>query len=382
MRSSSRTRFASRSSGFTTYLSKANPWIALGLGCMAGILLTLCLVAVVGGLLLFDLQIPVPRRSHTIRLTRTPVAVGDAVRPITEVTPVQSATESLPAIPTPTSGCGQPTLKLGAAQFRIQSIFRAADGSLVVPLDTPEVAYWLEGTNTNHVFGLSPTVDNLALPTTLQPGDEAVLIWADCRSEAYVVTAVETSQANDSSLFDQATAGMTVFVQTDPGGAGLIIRGGPAEVPAITTDMPLPPDPLITGTEVPVSATDMPPSSGPSVTETEVLVIATSTPPPPGTIVREAEVSFLEKAVSADGQSLQVGISILNYGAAAFTVSAGDVSLTPENAAPLAPLSTEPALPREVGPGATETFYFTFPQPASGAVVFKIFDAEFDLEDF
>jgi hypothetical protein len=115
---------------------------------------------------------------------------------------------------------------------------------------------------------------------------------------------------------------------------------------------------------------------------TEVLVIVTDTPAPPGTPVIEAEVTFLETLTSADGATIQVGVSVLNYGASAFTLSASDVSLTPENVAPIAPTSAEPPLPLEVGPGATETIYFTFPRPPSNTAVFKVLTVEYDLEDF
>src|SRR5919108_1063832 len=68
-----------------------------------------------------------------------------------------------PVIPTmfiPTPDCGSPTLVLSTSTFQIQNITPAPDGSLAVPSDTSGIAYWVEGTNTNYVFVLSPTPDN------------------------------------------------------------------------------------------------------------------------------------------------------------------------------------------------------------------------------
>jgi hypothetical protein len=104
--------------------------------------------------------------------------------------------------------------------------------------------------------------------------------------------------------------------------------------------------------------------------------------PAPGASGIQAEVSLLETSTSADGTTIRVGVSILNTGATAFKVSTSDVSLTPEGATPQAPTSAEPALPREIMPGASEMIYFTFPRSSSGKAILKIFDIEFDVEGF
>jgi hypothetical protein len=335
MRPLPRSRLASNSDKVIPRAPTTTPWLTIGLSCAVVTVIALCCVVGLGGLFLFNLRSSLGSRSYTIRPTR---AVGSATVPTPIAPPAQPSPNMTPAASTPIPACGQPTLILGSTQYRIEVITPAADNSLTVPPDSPEVAYWLEGTNANRVFGLSPTPNNLAWSTSLKAGDETTFIGEDCTPETYVVKAVETGPLNNPALFDQATAGLTLLLQTGPG-EGLIIQGSPAEV----------------------------------------LVIVTDTPPPSGTVLREAEISFLEKTVSPDGQSLQVGISIFNYGAAPLTVSAGDVSLSPDNAALL---NAEPALPREIGPGITETFYFTFPLSGSDEAILKIFDAEFDLADF
>src|SRR5262245_54414902 len=66
-------------------------------------------------------------------------------------------------LPTPVPACVQPTLTLGTTKFVIKTIARAADGSVAVPADLPDAAYWVDGTNVNYVFALSPASANLSL---------------------------------------------------------------------------------------------------------------------------------------------------------------------------------------------------------------------------
>jgi hypothetical protein len=90
----------------------------------------------------------------------------------------------------------------------------------------------------------------------------------------------------------------------------------------------------------------------------------------------------LETTTSADGTTIKVSVSIQNYGAAAFTLSTSDVSLTQQDGTSLNMVSSEPPLPKEIAPGATETIYFTFPRPASPTATLKIFTVEYDIEGY
>ena len=98
---------------------------------------------------------------------------------------------SLFAPPIPTPQCVQPMLTLGTTQFQIQSIARAADGSVVVPPDRSDVAYWVEGTNINYVFALNPTSNSLTLKDVLKQNEVAKIVWADCGADEYVVKSIE-----------------------------------------------------------------------------------------------------------------------------------------------------------------------------------------------
>ena len=252
------------------------------------------------------------------------------------------ATETpfIPTLSIPTPDCGSPTLVLGGTTFQIQSIVPAPDGSLAVPAEPSGVAYWVEGTTTNYVFVLSPTPENLASMSTITVGSTAKATWKDCNSTTYSLAAPQQGSLNLSTFPDQSVEGITVFFQTDASGAGFVFNGELAEQEIST---------------IPTAA------SGSEI---------------------QAEISLLETTASADLTTIRVGISIQNYGVAPFTVSAGDVSLTQPDGAPLAMTASEPPLPKEIGAGSTETIYFTFPRPSSPTSTLKILGIEYDLEGY
>jgi len=234
--------------------------------------------------------------------------------------------------PVPTPACVEPVLTLGAAKFRIRSIARAADASVSVPRDTPDVAYWVEGTNINYVFALSPSADSLALKDTLKVGEEAVITWADCMADAYQVEAIESGPLDLAALTDQATGGLTVFVQAGSADTGLVVHAIRPVPEAVET---------------------------PALTEEGAI---------------QADIAFSETTTSADGKTISMGLTITNVGATAFAIAPGDISLTPEGGEPLAPLSVEPALPQGVQPGASVALQITFPRPGTNVAVLKILD--------
>jgi len=259
--------------------------------------------------------------------------IFQALTPSTE-TPV------IPAMFVPTADCGLPTLVLGATTLQIQRIDPVADGSLSVPPDTTGIAYWVEGTDTNVVLVLSSTAENQALLSSLAAGSSAKVTLTNCNSTTYNLVAAEQSPASVSTLLDQSVSGITIFVQSDPSTASLVVRGELTEEQFSTINTPA------TGTEI------------------------------------QAEISLLETSISPDGTTIRVGISIQNYGASAFTLSGSDVSLTSQDGTALTMVNSEPALPKEIGPGATETIYFRFPHPASQTATIKILDIEYELEGY
>jgi hypothetical protein len=252
---------------------------------------------------------------------------------------VLSACQAAPA-PAPTPQCVRPTLTLGSTQFPIETLARAADGSLALPADKPGAAFWIEGTSVNYVFALNPTANNAALKDALKSGDTAKIVWADCGADEYVVKSVEAGLPEQSVLYDQSHGGLTVFVPGGSSGGALTITGARPQAAAVET-----------------------PGPGEAPTETNEV---------------QADLSFLGNTTSPDGKSVQITLTITNTGSAAISLTANDLSLTAENAAPLAPTSVEPSLPQTIPPGAGATFAITFPHPGANIAVLKILTISLD----
>ncbi len=89
-------------------------------------------------------------------------------------------------------------------------------------------------------------------------------------------------------------------------------------------------------------------------------------------------MSFLGNTTSPDGKTVQITVAITTTGATPLSLTPNDISLTAENAAPLAPLSVEPALPQEIKPGAGATFSITFSHPGVNTAVLKILTFSLD----
>ena len=255
------------------------------------------------------------------------------------VAPTATETPFVLTLIVPTPDCGAPTLVLGSNTFQIETVLPAADGSLSIPPDKSGIAYWVDGTNSNYTFVLSPTPENLAMMAALTAGSTAKVTWSNCNSTTYTLSTPEQVSFNAAALPDQTVNGITVFVQTDASGASFVLRGELSEE-QISTFNTLAPEEV------------------------------------------QAEISLLETTASPDGGSIRVGVSILNYGASAFTLSATDVTLTQVDGTPVGMLSSEPPLPKEIAPGATETIYFFFYRPASPTATLKLLTVEYELEGY
>jgi hypothetical protein len=226
---------------------------------------------------------------------------------------------------------------LGGGKYRIETIARAANGSIALPKDKADVAFWVEGTNAHYVFVLSPTDTNLALKTTLKSGDPATITWGDCSSEAFTISKVENGSTTDAKLFDQSASGITLLIQPEASAQGIVITAGRTNVQAARTPEP-----------------------------TQVNAI-------------QAELSFLGNKASPDGKSLVMNIALKNTGTKSITLTGKDVSLTAGDAAPQAPVSVEPALPQEIAPGVSQTFQITFAKPAGNTAIFKLLTFSADV---
>ncbi|HEU0297502.1 MAG TPA: hypothetical protein VFR47_32470 [Anaerolineales bacterium] len=137
-------------------------------------------------------------------------------------------TPTVPVAPTvlvPTVPCDGQTFALGGTTFQIQNLTLAPDSSLAAPPTVSGIAYWLQTTEGNYLFVLSPTPENISLQTALTAESSAKITWADCSSITYSLSGPEPNPANISNLAGQLTSGLTIFFQADESGNGLIVRG-------------------------------------------------------------------------------------------------------------------------------------------------------------
>lgn len=253
-------------------------------------------------------------------------------------------TQTIPTVPVPTlfiptPDCGSPTLVLGTASFQIQNLTPAADGSFTVPSDTSGIAYWVEGTDTNSVFVISPTPQNATVMSTVSVGSTAKVTWENCNSSTYNLGPAQAAMLDIPAFSDQSSEAITIFFQTDVSGAGFVYKG--------------------------------------ELTEQQLNTINTLAPSD-----IQVEISLLETTASQDGTSLRIGVSIQNFGTSPITLSANDVALLQADSTPLAMTVSEPALPKEIAAGVTETIYFTFQRPATPTVTLKVLTVEYDIEGY
>ena len=208
-----------------------------------------------------------------------------------------------------------------------------------IPTDEAGTVFWVEGTDTNIVFALGPTGNNLALEKSIQGGETVSITWVDCNTESYNLSNPQSGAQEMASLTDQSISGITIFVPAGNGSKGFVIKGELAEKTITSFDTPNPEEP-------------------------------------------HAEISLLEVSTSADRKTMRISVSILNTGDSTFSFSANDIALTDENGATLSLLTSEPALPQRIQPGDTKTILFTFSRPVSPMATLKIFGAEFTIEGY
>jgi len=234
--------------------------------------------------------------------------------------------------------CDQSVLKIGESTYQIKSIETKKDGTLKIPSNTPDKAYWVDNTETNYVFALSPTENNLAFQNSLQADESASITWENCNTVTFKLSAPQADMPDHSILMDQSTSGITIFVQQEAA-KGFVIKGELADETIKTFNTP--------------DASQV-----------------------------QAEISLLETTTSEDGQTIRIEISILNYGEVSFILTSNDISLTPENASALTVTGAEPSLPHEIKPGETSTIYLTFSRPSSQTATLKILAAEYEIEGY
>jgi hypothetical protein len=244
------------------------------------------------------------------------------------------------AAPGQTPACDKSTLQLATASWRIEPIQLSADGSVNVPAGNHDAAYWINDLESNSVFALSPSPENFAKLKALQGGEEARVIWDNCKSATFTLFSLQVGAPSKKVFADQTSLGIVVYVPETSSTSGLLVLG--------------------------VRAEETIKASGTAKARSNEI---------------NAEISLLAASTSADKTTIQVEISIFNYGAAPITFSESDISLIPEGASPLALSRSDPELPQDILPVEGKLFSLIFPRPAVATATLKIFTIEYGLED-
>ena len=303
---------------------------------------------------------------------------------------------------TPAQPCGQPSLAVGPAQFHIETLGRRPDGSVQVPADPIGVAYLIGGDGPAYVLALGDTPENLALGRAVKTGDEAGITWADCTAEQYTVWRVESEPQDLRAVLEPVPGELVLFVPAGREIAGLVIRAGahilpgaeptaavpPAQRASPTATLLAPPTAALPINALPtaVPTTAATPSQPAASTATPpaqpTAVPPTNAPPAPREYNIEAEISMQGVTRSADGTAVEVSVGIYNYGASAFDLTAGDLAVIDPSGAGAGLQSSDPPLPQSIRPGETRAYRLVFPHSGGRLPVLRIFNVEFDLEDF
>jgi len=245
----------------------------------------------------------------------------------------QLASSASQITPAPTPQCVEPTLTLGTLTFRVDPITREPNGFPEIPDRKKDVAFWVDDTTVNFVFGLSPTKDNLALNTVLKSGDPAIINWADCSKDEYVIESIESAPSRALSILDQSSGGITVYVPGDS--ATLVIRGERFIAQPAETEVAAPT----------------------SAVQFDLTLLNPSSP---------------------DDKTVKIGFAINNTGTQTITLTEQDISLTVPDAAEIFPIAVEPSLPHEIQAGSSLSIYATFPKPATSSAVLRVLDVTLD----
>ena len=283
-----------------------------------------------------------------------------------------------PTVVIPATGCGSPTLVLGTTTFQIQNLAPSADGSLSVPADTSGIAYWIQVSNANPVFVLSPTLQNIAAMSSISVGSAAKVTWADCSSVTYSLSAPQAGSLDGSAFAGQPTE-ITVFFPTASSDSGFVFKGKQITEPALALN---PPTPVVENT-LPAAENTTVPLIVPSATAESIIPTSTSSIPTPDYNEALAEIGVLDTSSSGlFGTNLKIEISVYNFGTLPFTLSESNVTLTQPDGKSLALKSSNPELPEEIQPGETKTIELNFEMPSSPTATLKILTVEYDIEGY
>jgi hypothetical protein len=236
--------------------------------------------------------------------------------------------------------CEAALLEIGSQIFGFNALAPAEDGSFTIPADgAPDSAYWVAGSELAPLFYLSPTAANRALVTSLAEGEPVRVTWQNCNTTSFTLFPAEL-EANDlAQIAAGLEAGIAIAVQDESAAQAWVARS--------------------------------------ELQGEEIFVFST---PDPNEML--AEIGLLEVSTSEDRTSITVRISIYNAGQSQIALEMDDVSLMTDGEIISRSLFSEPALPKNIAPGSSEEFFFTFVRPTTTEATFRVFDIEYDLENY
>lgn len=124
------------------------------------------------------------------------------------------------------TNCGPSTLNIGEQKYEIESIQLKPDGTLNIPTNRPGTAFWVEGTDLQYIFMLSPTPENAAFLSALPEGTIARAAWSNCNSMTFSLAAPQPGSFGITYLPEQSTASILIFAQDEAAGNGYLVGGG------------------------------------------------------------------------------------------------------------------------------------------------------------
>jgi hypothetical protein len=259
-------------------------------------------------------------------------------------TPGGSSKASLPTpagTPVQKPSCAGASLQVGSDTWQVESAWRASDGSINVPSDTPGMAYWVQGPKNNYIFALSPTQANLDLFSSLQDGELARLTTQDCDSVTYRLSLPYPGEPGSEVLANQPASGIIVYIPDSSLASGTYTSGVLSQVTITSLGEadPAPADPQVS-------------------------------------------ISLQNISTPTDGIHIQVVATLLNTGTTPITVSNGDFSLIPQSALPLELIQSYPSLPARISPDQMVTFNLVFPRPSNPSAILKILAQSFNLSGY
>ncbi len=231
------------------------------------------------------------------------------------------------------------SLMIGPKSYEVRTVVANSEGRFYPPTNRPKNIYWVAGTDTNLVFALGSSVDNLVLAPLVTPGNLITLVWPNCNTARFQIKELKPDQPFKLGQVDLTLAQISIFIPSATATKGYLVIGELLEETINSLGTPDSAQPLV-------------------------------------------EVSVLVSFANPDQTTLAVGVVIQNFGQTAVTLTSNDVSLTPEDGTPVALTQTEPILPVTIQPGTSATIYLTFKMPSSPTAILQVYTTENTLQGY